>query len=159
MVKPLCTQNGIIVHILQNHDKLWNCTIISFIIHPFAISTSLNPLADYTMCIIWASSHLCGKPQKSQPELCCSEDSQMYLNSPWKAAYNGAEQSEAGILKALLIWNTTCSHRIQLRDGRAVHRERCHKTRENVWDSGFSLEFTRVKQDTSSLHLSRYLIF
>lgn len=31
----------------------------------------------------------------------------MYHDSQEKAAYNGAEQSEAGILKALLMWITT----------------------------------------------------
>jgi len=49
----------------------------------------------------------------------------MYHDSPEKAAYNGEEQSEAGILKALLIGT-------QLRDGRALHRVRCIKSRGSI---------------------------
>lgn len=50
-----------------------------------------------------AATYFSRQLQKSHPELHCSGDIEMYHDSPEKAANNGAEQSEAGVLKALLM--------------------------------------------------------
>lgn len=63
----------------------------------------------------------------------------MYHDSPEKAVYNRAEQTEAGILKASLMWNTT--ERWQSpSQGKVLQIQRKH------------LRVTRGKPDNFSLH-------
>lgn len=75
----------------------------------------------------------------------------MYSDSPEKAAYDEAGQSEAGSLKASLMCNKT--EMAELSQGKVLQIQR-QNLRLHALD-----KFTRVKPDTFSLHLCGSLIF
>lgn len=106
-----------------------NGETICFVMHPFTIPTSLNPLANLSIAaFVSAAIYFSRQLQKTHPKWHYSEGVKTYTDSPEKAAYNEAEESEAGSLKVSLTHNKT--ERWQ-----SFHRVRCFKFRDRTWDS------------------------